>query len=253
MSDARETIDYGNWVSSKLVYTPAALGLLLIGLSLLWRPLLLGACLSLLASGYFLYARRQFAPEGGDLQAKIRDVVLAELRWNGDGRLLDIGCGNGALAIEAARRYSQAQIAGIDCWGGKWEYSRERCEENARKASVAERTRFQRASAARLPFADETFDVVVSNMVFHEVEETRDKREVIREALRVLKQGGEFSFQDLFMWRTLYGETEDLVATVRSWGVDEVELVDTSRRVLLPRPMRLPFMVGNTGLLHGRK
>jgi SAM-dependent methyltransferase len=253
MSDTRGTVDYGNWVPWKLVYIPAILAIVFMGFSLWWRPLLLGAFLCILASGYLIYARRQFSPEGGNLQARLRDLVFAHLAWNGDGKLLDIGCGNGALAVEAARRYPHAQVTGIDCWGGKWEYSIERCQSNALNASVAERTRFQKASAARLPFPDETFDVVVSNMVFHEVQEARDKRTVIREALRVLKKGGVFSFQDLFVWKSLYGEPQDLVAAVRSWGIDEVNLIDTSRQSFVPRSMRLPFTVGDTGLLCGTK
>jgi ubiquinone/menaquinone biosynthesis C-methylase UbiE len=39
----------------------------------------------------------------------------------------------------------------------------------------------------KLPFADEHFDAVVSNFVFHEVKDVKDKRAVIKEALRVLK------------------------------------------------------------------
>lgn len=253
MGTVRDVVDYGNWVPGKLVYTPAALAVVLLGVSFWWRPLLFGACLCALAAAYFWYARRQFSPQGGNLQAMLRDIVFDHLVWDGDGQLLDIGCGNGALAVEAARRYPNAQVTGIDRWGGKWEYSIERCQANARNASVAERTRFQRASAASLPFPDESFDVVVSNMVFHEVGNARDKGPVIREALRVLKQGGVFSFQDLFMWRTVYGEPRDLLERVRSWGIDEVELTDTSRQSYVPRPLRLPFMLGNTGVLYGKK
>ena len=51
---------------------------------------------------------------------------------------------------------------------------------------------FQKASASKLPFADESFDVVVSNLTFHEVKDVKDKREVVREALRVVKKGGIF-------------------------------------------------------------
>ena len=35
--------DYGNWVSAKLVYTMGALGVLLLGLSFVFLPLLIGA------------------------------------------------------------------------------------------------------------------------------------------------------------------------------------------------------------------
>ncbi len=48
-------------------------------------------------------------------------------------------------------------------------------------------------------------------------------------------------------------ETEDLLETIRSWGIDRVEYVDTSESEFIPRALRLPFMVGTIGILHGIK
>lgn len=78
------------------------------------------------------------------------------------------------------------------------------CERNAKIEGVIDRVTFQKASASILPFADEYFDAVVSNLVFHEVREVADKREVVREALHVVKKGGRFAFQDLFLLRRTY-------------------------------------------------
>jgi SAM-dependent methyltransferase len=90
-------------------------------------------------------------------------------------------------------------------------------------------------------------------LVFHEVRSSRDKRDVIKEALRVVRKGGKFVFQDLFLWKPLYGEVDDLLETIRSWGIERVELVDTSVSEFIPKALKLPFMVGKTGILHGRK
>ena len=46
---------------------------------------------------------------------------------------------------------------------------------------------------------DDAFDIVVSCLTFHEVKDTNNKIELIKEAIRVLKPGGEFIFLDLFM------------------------------------------------------
>ena len=55
-----------------------------------------------------------------------------------------------------------------------------------------------------MDFPDETFDAAVSNFVFHEVRTAKDKRDVVKEALRVVKKGGAFSFQDMFSQKALY-------------------------------------------------
>jgi SAM-dependent methyltransferase len=253
MSKQGHQVDYGNWVARKFIYIPAILSVIFLGLSFISFFFLVGTFLFSIPTVYFIYAYFQFSPKGGNLQAKIRDLASNQMVWDGDGNLLDIGCGNGALAIEAAKKYPEALIVGIDYWGGKWEYSKESCEKNAQIAGVAERTSFQKASAAKLPFVDEYFDAVVSNFVFHEVQDVNDKREVIKEALRVLKKDGVFVFQDLFLWKSIYGEPADLLATIQSWGVQEVKLVDTSRQDFIPRAMKLPFMVGQIGIIHGRK
>ena len=253
MSKQSHEVDYGNWVSRRFIYIPAALAVIFSGLSFLSLFFLVGTFLFLIPTVYFIYAYFQFSPRGGNLQAKIRDLASNQLVWDGDGRLLDIGCGNGAIAIEAAKKHPKAQIVGIDYWGGQWEYSKESCEKNAQIAGVAERTSFQKDSAAKLPSADESFDAVVSNFVFHEVQDVKDKRAVIKEALRVLKKDGLFVFQDLFLWKRIYGEPEDLLATIQSWGVQEVKFVDTSQQSFIPRAMKLPFMVGQIGIIYGRK
>jgi ubiquinone/menaquinone biosynthesis C-methylase UbiE len=134
-----------------------------------------------------------------------------------------------------------------------WEYSKSLCERNAKIEGVAQRVRFQKASASDLPFEDECFDVAVSNLVFHEVRDTKDKREVIREALRVVKKGGRFAFQDLFLLKRVYGKTDDLLATVRSWGITKIEFVKTADSAFIPRMLKLPFMVGTIGILYGEK
>ncbi len=54
---------------------------------------------------------------------------------------------------------------------------------------IADRVTFQKGDAAKLDFADETFDAAVSNFVFHEgAFRKKDKRDVVREALRVVKK-----------------------------------------------------------------
>ncbi len=207
--------DYGNWVSARILYTLGALAILLMGLSFVFPLVIVGAIASLVAFGYFTCARYRFSPRGGDLQAQIRELVLRHVQWDGEGRALDIGCGNAALTIGMAKRFPTARVTGIDYWGGRWEYSRAVCELNAKIEGVADRVNFQKASASALPFEAASFDAAVSNLVFHEVSDTQDKRNVIEEALRVVRKGGAFAFQDLFLVKRLYGDVEDLLEVIR--------------------------------------
>jgi SAM-dependent methyltransferase len=250
---ALEKPDYGNWVSTKLIYGPIAIGIPLLGLSLVSPILGLCALPFLLSSAYFAYARHLFSPNGGGIQTRIWDLVLDCLGWDGEGEALDIGCGNGPLAIRLARRYPTAHVTGIDYWGAAWQYSKEACERNAQIEGVAGRTVFQKASAAALPFEDASFDVAVSNFVFHSVMDTKDKRALVKEALRVVKKGGRFSFQDQFLDRALYGEVADLLEEIKSWGIQEVAFSDTSGADFLPGALKLRFMAGNMSIIYGTK
>jgi SAM-dependent methyltransferase len=248
-----ENPNYGNWVSKKLIYVPGMVGLIFLALSLMFSPLIILAVLFLLVSAYFVYARYLFSPSGGNVQEKVRDLVLLNLDWDGAGQVLDIGCGSGALAMAIAKKYGEARVIGIDYWGKQWEYSKNLCERNAEIEGVAGRVSFQKGSAAALPFDDESMDAAVSNLVFHEVGGVKDKRVLIQEALRVVRKGGVFVFQDLFLWKRIYGDSDELIEALRSRGVSEVELMDTSHSDFIPKILKLPFMVGTIGIIVGEK
>lgn len=245
--------EYANWVSSRLVYIPAALAVLLAVLSIAspWfgiPAILLSAC-----PAYFAYARWQFSLQGGGLQSQIQALLLQRLDWDGEGLILDIGCGNGPITIAVAKAYPNARVTGIDSWGASWEYSKGVCERNAAIEGVANSVTFRKASAAALPFEDGAFDVLVSNLVFHEIRGVSDKRFLLREALRVLKKGGLFVFQDLFLWKAVYGDPAALVDEIRSWGIERVGLIPTNNSLFIPRALKLPFMVGTIAIIHGIK
>jgi SAM-dependent methyltransferase len=249
-----EKAEHGNWVSWKFIYVPIVLTLLFGGLAYLFPVLLVVAGLFLLCSLYFAYARYQFSSSGEDIQARIQDLVVDHISgWDGIGKVLDIGCGNGPLTIQIAKRYPQSEVIGIDTWGNAWEYSKEVCDRNAAIGGVAERVTFEKASATSLPFGDETFTLVISNLVFHNISDVRDKSELIREALRVVEKGGWFVYQDLFLWKQVYGEIDDLLETIRREGIETVEFVDTSNSEFIPVALKLPFMLGTVGILYGRK
>ena len=252
-SQVKTKPEYGNWVPKRMIYLSGFVGLVFLGLGFLFWVLAVPAVLFFLVAAYFIYARYQFSLQGGKVQDRVWGLVLENLDWNGEGKALDIGCGNGALAIKLAKKHPKAQVTGIDYWGKRWEYSKSMCERNAELEGVNGRMTFQKASAVALPFDDGYFDATVSNFVFHEVSDAKDKREVIREALRVVKKGGKFSFQDEFLVKQFYGDTKDLVETIKSWGISKVEFVQTRDAGFIPKALKLSFMLGSIGIIKGEK
>ncbi len=113
-----EKPEYGNWVSTRLIYVPAAIGFVFLAMAVSFPALVILALLFLALAGYFAYARYLFAPQGKNVQAQIHDLLLARFAWDGKGEVVDIGCGNGALSIKLARKYPGAVVIGVDFWGG---------------------------------------------------------------------------------------------------------------------------------------
>ena len=258
-------INYANWIPKKLVTGSGAAGalftilfalsfLLAGGILMIILRILLGAAaiLTLALFAYMARARALLSYEGGGVQGKILDNVLQYLDWDGNGTLLDIGCGSGALTVKAAKKYPDARCIGMDYWGGVWEYAQNQCEENARLEGVAARVRFQKGDAVRLDFPDAYFDAAVSNFVFHEVSTQPDKTALIREALRILKPGAPFAFEDIFFSQNVYPDLDGLIRTL-SREVREIRFVDTRENDFVPNFLRTPLVAGQMGLICGKK
>lgn len=92
-------------------------------------------------------------------------VALAAKRFAhlARARVLDAGCGPGWIPIELAKRFPGWEITAVDLGP---EMLR-RARENARAEGVPDRIAFREADAARLPFEDEAFDIVLSNFTLH--------------------------------------------------------------------------------------
>ena len=96
---------------------------------------------------------------------KVHEYVAQHLSWTGNGRLLDVGCGAGALTIRCAKRFPQAECTGVDYWGFKWDYNQSMCRHNAEAENVNERCKFMHGDANNLEFEDESFDAIVSTCI----------------------------------------------------------------------------------------
>jgi ubiquinone/menaquinone biosynthesis C-methylase UbiE len=125
--------------------------------------------------------------------------LLDLVPWRGDELVLDVGCGRGLLLINAARRLSSGRAVGVDVWHGLQLSGNSPLAvlENARRAGVAERVETQDGDAQNLPFADASFNVVLSSLVLHNIPSREGRRQAVREIARVLKPGGHVVLLDV--------------------------------------------------------
>ena len=187
----------------------------------------------------------------GGIMEQVHRVVLSHLDYDGQEKILEVGCGSGALIIRAALTWSKAKVIGIDYWGAVYTYSKALCEKNAVSEGVASRCVFQHGDAKQLDFPDESFDVVISNYVYHNIA-GKDKQALLLETLRVLKKGGTFAIHDL-MSPGRYGDMQAFVQKLRDMGYERVELIDTTDgSFMTPKEAKRLMLRGST-LLVGRK
>jgi len=111
-------------------------------------------------------------------ETKIAEDIVAKI---GNGTILDLGSGTGYLSIEIAKRSPGLQVYGIDL-------SRQMVKIARRHAKGIDNARFVFGNAAKLPFKDNSIDLVVSTGASHH---WKTPRLVFDECYRVLKPGKE--------------------------------------------------------------
>lgn len=103
--------------------------------------------------------------------------LVAELSLQGDERVLDLGCGDGANTALVAERLPGGVVIGIDASKGMLEAAKPRQKANLRFALMDIDT---------LSFVDE-FDAVISNATLHWI---KDHRRLLQNVHRALRPGG---------------------------------------------------------------
>jgi len=118
--------------------------------------------------------------------SKIATNLLQEVDVRGK-EVLDVGCGTGIISILALRRGATK----LTC-GDVSEYMLGRCQEKIiAQGYSGEKVNFRQLDAEWLPYADHSFDAVVSGMILGLIP---NQQKVVSEMARVLRAGGVLAF-----------------------------------------------------------
>ncbi len=149
-------------------------------------------------------------------------------------RILDMGCSAGSASVPYAQAFPDAQVHAIDVGSGMLRYA------HARAEALGARVHFHQMDCAATTFTDDSFDLIVSHNLMHEISDATRKG-MLRESWRLLAPGGVMVHQDVplryselspvqqfdFGWDTLnnnepYWEvyaTADLAADMAAVGI----------------------------------
>lgn len=113
--------------------------------------------------------------------------ILRPLAPSGAGAVLDAGCGNGAVTAELSAALPGTRVVGLDAHPGLLERARTR-------GGAGPAPELFLGDIGGTPFADGTFDLVLSRYVFQHL---REPVAAARELRRILRPGGHLAVIDV--------------------------------------------------------
>jgi SAM-dependent methyltransferase len=150
---------------------------------------------------------------------------LGRVGLSGTERVLDLGCGRGAVLVLVARLLPGGTATGIDLWRTQDQSGNavEATWRNAEVEGVADRVELVTGDIRWLPFGDESFDLVVSSLTIHNIADADGRDQAITEAYRVLVPGGRLLIAD-------FQHGQDYAVALRRVDAEEVAVRDLGWR-----------------------
>lgn len=134
------------------------------------------------------------------------DWLIANGDFNKDKKVLEVACNMGTTAIGLAERFG-CHIEGVDLD----EQALAKAQKNISEAKLDNLIHVQRANAMKLPFADNSFDIVINEAMLTMLP-LEAKRKAVTEYFRVLKPGGFLLTHDVML---LEHNEAQILATLR--------------------------------------
>ncbi len=127
-------------------------------------------------------------------EKKIKQGLIDQCSFAGSETILDFGVGTATLSIMIKQQYPFMQVTGIDVDEGILQIAE-------KKIGLGIQLRLY--DGYKIPFPDNTFDKIVSSLVFHHIT-TINKKDILHELFRVVKPGGELHIADFGKASTLF-------------------------------------------------
>lgn len=138
-------------------------------------------------------------------ESVFKSALLAQARIQPGQRVLDLACGTGTLATAIKQVHPLAAVIGIDGDGAILQQAVAKAERGGVEV------RFDEGLSSALPYANESFDRVLSSLFFHHL--TRENKvRTLEEVKRVLKPSGEFYVAD-------WGAPQNALMKLASQGI----------------------------------
>jgi arsenite methyltransferase len=157
--------------------------------------------------------------------------LLTEIGLRGDERVLDLGCGRGAVLLAAAKLVPRGGAVGVDIWRpDQTGNSMQATQANADAEGVADRIELHTRDMTDLQFPEASFDLVVSSLAIHNLPGNEARLSAIDEAVRALRPGGHVVIADI-------GFTRLYATRLRQRGMTNVQRRDLGWRAWWGLPL----------------
>lgn len=122
-------------------------------------------------------------------ESVFKNQLIMQFQVDPGQQILDLGCGTGTLAILLKQTYPTAEVTGLDIDPKVIEIAEEKA------LNLGMNVTFNQGIAFELPYADHSFDRVVTSLMLHHLT-LENKRRTLQEIFRVLKPEGELHVAD---------------------------------------------------------
>jgi SAM-dependent methyltransferase len=145
--------------------------------------------------GVYIYAYGGLGPKNDGLGFSTTEFITRNFPDFRPRRILELGCGIGTATLPLAETYPDAEIVGIDIAAPMLRYG------HARAEALGVKIDFAQQNAEHTDFPDESFDLVVSNLLLHEIPQ-KSSKQILAECFRLLRSGGVTVHNDMVGWPT---------------------------------------------------